>query len=254
LNKKLFLSLIFIFPFAVQAESDGLMSAESLFVAGNSFYEAREFDSAIVYYAEALIRGKESAAIYFNLGNSYFKNGDLGRSILYYKRAQRLEPSDDDIFANLEFAQNFTVVQMEGVQLSPVSDFLERLVGSYHINNLAWLLSLFFVSLFILLSIRFGLGFRTSLLKTGIVTCLSLTIIFSMLTTFKYRNDYLRTRAVLIARECPVRSGPNEQSELELQGGAGLIVDILSESGEYYNVLFENKRRGWLKKELVAVI
>lgn len=236
------------------SQTDSSKSAEELFLRGNAQYEQRQFDSAIVSYATALAGGKESAPLYFNLGNAYFKNGDLGHAILYYLRAKRLEPNDDDIKSNLEFARSFTSVQMAGVPLNPVADFFEKLVGPYHLDLLAWSSSLFFVSFFILLSIRFGMRRRRGLLKTLIVTSLSFAIVLAFLTTVKYRTDFLSTRAVLIAEECPVRSGPNEQSELELQGAPGLVVDVLAESGEYYNVLFENKRRGWIRKDLVAVI
>lgn len=236
------------------SQTDSHNSVEELFLQGNEKYEQRQFDSAIVCYATALVGGEESAPLYFNLGNAYFKSGDLGRAILYYLRAKRLESNDEDIINNLEFAQSFTSVQMAGVPLNPVADFLDKLVGPYHFNELAWLASLFFVSFFVLLSIRFGLERRGSLLKTLTVTSVSIAIVLSFLTTVKYRADFLSTRAVLIAEECPVRSGPNEQSELELQGAPGLVVDVLAESGDYYNVLFENKRRGWVRKDLVAVI
>ena len=49
-------------------------------------------------------------------------------------------------------------------------------------------------------------------------------------------------------------SGSSDLSELEFDATPGLIVEIIGETTDYYNVLFENKRRGWIKKELVAVI
>jgi len=32
------------------------------------------------------------------------------------------------------------------------------------------------------------------------------------------------------------------------------VVEILGESTDYYNVQFENQRRGWVKKDLVAAV
>ena len=81
-----------------------------------------------------------------------------------------------------------------------------------------------------------------------------LLVIISGLTTFKYRNDYLTRRAVIIAEQPTVYTGASEQSDVELEGAPGLIVEILSESSDFYNVLFENKRRGWIKKALIAEI
>jgi len=224
------------------------------FARANEFYEQKEYDSAVYVYTGIIDQGLESAHLYFNLGNTYFKKGDLGHAILYYLRARRLDPSDEDIVSNLEFAKQFSRVQMEGVQLNPIKSFLASLVGPYHINTLAWVSSVCFVLLFLFLIVRFGLGISNAGVRVAIILALALLVVSVSLTTFKYRNDYLTRRGVIVCEEAPVRTGPSEQSDVELQGAPGLIVEILVESGDYYNVLFENKRRGWVKKVLVAEI
>ena len=92
------------------------------------------------------------------------------------------------------------------------------------------------------------------MVAAGIVISLILLVTASFVTTFKYRHDYLTRRAVLLSDESPVRSGPSDEMDVEIEGAPGLVVEILSQSGDYYNVLFENKRRGWIKKDLVAEI
>ena len=143
---------------------------------------------------------------------------------------------------------------MEGVQLNPINSFLTSLVDPYLIDTLAWVSSAFFVLLFLFLIIRFGLGVSNSFTRVGTILTLILLIVSVSLTTFKYRHDFLTRRAVIIAEEAPVQTGPSEQSDIELQGAPGLIVRITAETSNYYNVLFENKRRGWIKKDLVAEI
>lgn len=234
--------------------SISLMAQEAEFQKGNSFYENKDYSSAIRLYQAALSRDLESAPLYFNLGNAYFKNGDLGHAVLNYLRANRLDPSDQDIISNLEFAKRFSRVKMEGVKLNPISTFFEKLVGPIALNQLAWFSSASFILLMLILSARFGIGLTSVLIRRFTTFLVVVTIALGLVTTFKYRVDYLDVRAVIIAEQAPVRSGPSEQSELELEGAPGLVVDILSESTDYYNVLFENKRRGWIKKALVAVI
>ena len=224
------------------------------FEQANTLYQESNYDSAIVVYNRIIDDGVESAPLFFNLGNAYFKNGDLGHSILFYMRALRLEPGDDDIRANLEFARSFTRVQMEGVALNPVNSLMAEIVAPYRLNTLAWVSSAFFIILVLLLALRFGYGYRSSLMRTGIVLSLILLVVCSMITTFKYRHDYLTRRAVLVAEECPVFGGPSEEMDVELQGAPGLTVEILDESGDWYNVLFENSRRGWIRKDLVAEV
>src|SRR5262249_54460599 len=56
-----------------------------------------------------------SVAVYFNLGNAWFKSGQLGRAIAAYRQAERLNPRDPDVRANLQFARN----QAQGPTLVP---------------------------------------------------------------------------------------------------------------------------------------
>ncbi len=224
------------------------------FAAGNKFYEEKDFISAIRVYNSIISQGVESAPLYFNLGNAYFKSGDLGHAVLYYLKAKRLDPGNEDIRHNLEFAKQFSRVQMEGVELNPVKEFFVTIVDPYHLHALAWVSSALFVALMIILILRFGLAIRAVVLRLATVALVVLLLVGAGLTSFKYRIDYLDRRGVIIAEDTPVRTGASDQSDIELQGAPGLIVEIVDESGDYYNVLFENKRRGWVKKDLVADI
>lgn len=232
----------------------GMSFADERFTSGNRHYEQKNYDSAVTAYTELVDQGLESAPLYFNLGNASFRSGDLGHAVLYYLRAQRLDPTDPDIAANLDFARRYTSVQMEGVALNPVSSLFESIVAPYRLTTLAWLSSALFFVLFGFLIARFGYAWRGALVKTGIWLALILLISASLLTTVKYHHDYLVRRAVILAEESVVHTGPSDLSEKELDGSPGLIMEILAESGDFYNVLFENKRRGWIRKDLVAVV
>jgi tetratricopeptide (TPR) repeat protein len=224
------------------------------FTKANQLYKEKDYDKAIALYQGILDQGIESAPIYFNLGNAYFKDGDLGRAILYYMKAKRLDPGNEDITNNLGFAKQFTSIQMEGVQLNPINSFIASIVSPYRLDALAWIATAFFVLFVAFLAVRYGLGIAGPYVKAGIVVTLILLVTVSFVTTFKYRHDYLTRRAVLVTDEAPVRSGPSDEMDVEIQGTPGLVVEILSESGDYYNIQFENNRRGWIKKDQVAEI
>jgi tetratricopeptide (TPR) repeat protein len=224
------------------------------FAMANEFYQKKDYSSAVRLYLSVLNQGVESANLYFNLGNACFKDGDLGHAVFYYLRARRLSPDDQDIVHNLEFVRQFSRVQMEGVELNPIRTFFAGLVESHRLNTLAWLSSTFFVLFILVLCVRYGLGFSNFVVRIGAVVSLVLLLVSSGLTTFKYRNDYLTRRAVIITEDANVHTGPSEQSDVELEGAPGLTVQIISETVDYYDVLFENKRRGWIKKDQVAVL
>jgi len=224
------------------------------FTAANQYYADKDYARAIEAYREVLAQGVESAELYYNLGNASFKHGDLGHAIANYLKARRLAPDNEDIRHNLEFARRFTPVQMQGVRLNPIETFFESIVGPYTLRQLAWLSSMFFVLLVLTLIVRWGLGTGGASVRAVAIALVVLTAATSTLTTFKYRHEYLRQRAVIIAEESPVFTGPSRKSEIELQGAPGLVVEILAEKDGFYNVQFENQRRGWIDKQLVAVV
>ncbi|HWR82542.1 MAG TPA: tetratricopeptide repeat protein [Candidatus Deferrimicrobium sp.] len=232
----------------------GEVDYSETFARANRLYEQKDYTAAIEGYSEIQQAGVESASLYFNLGNAYFKAGDLGRAILYYHKARRLDPSDGDLLTNLEFAGQFSSVQMEGVQLNPIHSFFVSLVDPYRIDVLAWVSSLCFVLFVGLLTVRLGLKITHFGIRFATMLALVMLTVSAGLTTFKYRHEFLTRRGVIIAEEAPVNTGPSEQSGVELQGAPGLVVEILSETSDYYSVLFENKRRGWIKKDLIAEI
>ena len=239
----------------VLAESNSTVFAQSNdFETGNKYYEQGEFASAIAMYKKVEESGLESAALYYNLGNGHFKNGDLGRAILYYHRAKRLNPADPDIQNNLEFAGRFSTMRMEGVELNPINSFLKSITDEYQLKSLGWIASICFIAFIGLLIVKYALQIQFTGLNSAVVFALILVTMTAGLTTFKYRTDFLNKRAVIIAQESSVYSGPSSNSDLEFEGSPGLVVDIVRESGDFYDVLFENKRRGWVKKDLLEVI
>jgi tetratricopeptide (TPR) repeat protein len=229
------------------------LAADEDFAKANQFYSAKAYDSALVLYKSIEGTGVESAELNFNIGNCYFKSGDIGRAVVYYLRAKRLSPGDDDIKANLAFARGFTRIQMEGVQLNPVYSLVEGIVDPVELNLLAWVSSGCFIFFFVLLTLRFGFGW-SGIGRGAIVSVLAILALSAFATTFKYRHDYLVERAVVVSEDCPVLSGPTPQAQTELHGAPGLVVEIVGSSGGYYNVLFENKRRGWIAKDHLELV
>jgi len=254
LSKYAKISVLSVFFILVLVSSISASAQNDEFTMAEKFYEEKDYESAIRMYRSLLNQGVVSANLYFNMGNACFKNGDLGHAVLYYLRAKRLAPDDRDIIDNLEFARKFARVQMEGVELNPIYTFFTSLVDSYRLDTLGWVTSVFFVLFVIVLCFRFGLGFNNFLLRFSMIATLVLFLGMASLSAFKYRITYLVPKAVIIVEQSEVLTGPSEQSDIEFEGAPGLVVEILSESADYYQVLFENKRRGWIKKEMVTVI
>ncbi len=68
-----------------------------------------DYLEAIRLYNAAIKKDGTSAAIYYNLGNAYYRADSLAKAIICYERALRLDPTDKDIRANIDFVNGKTI-------------------------------------------------------------------------------------------------------------------------------------------------
>jgi len=252
LGKRIIISTVLLM--LIFAAGANAADVDSLLSEAGQQFENKDYDSALAIYTGIIDLGYESAALHFNIGNCYFKKGELGYAILYYLRAKRLNPNDDDINANLEFARQFMPTRMEGLEINPVSQFFGMLTSPFTLEKLAWISSILFIILLLLVCgmIYFqinGLG-----AKLIVYMMLALFIVSAGLTTWKYRNEYMTKKGVIVADEARVYSAPSADGDLEFVGGFGVTFEVGRSVNDYYLVIFENKRKGWIKKELVEII
>ena len=222
--------------------------ADSLFNSAGNYYQDQDYDQALTTYLEIEQQNYESAPLYFNIGNCYFKKGKLGYAILYYLRAQKLKPGDPDVETNLEFARMFMPTRMEGIEINPVTTFIDLIVDSYTLTMIAWVASVLFILLMIYFSVIMFMQWRGLVIKVFAYIMLSFVIVSSGLATYKYRTGYMTEKGVIVADETRVLSGPDEDNDVEFVGVFGLTFKIEKETEDYYLVLFENKRKGWVKR------
>lgn len=245
--RKLFLqvcSILLIFG----ASSAFAFDSDSLFNSAGNYYQNQNYDEALNIYLGIEQKNYESASLYFNIGNCFFKKGKIGYAILYYLRAQKLSPGDADIETNLEFARMFMPTRMEGIEINPVTAFFDMIVDSYTLNLIAWVASVLFILLMLYFSIIMFLQWRGLVIKISVYIMLSLVLVSSGLASYKFRTDYLTEKGVIVADETRILSGPGEDNDVEFVGVFGLTFEIEKETDNYYLVLFENKRKGWVKR------
>lgn len=250
MGKALLISLLLM----LTALSARAVDADSLFGEANILYQDKQYDQALEKYAMLERAGYRSAPLYFNIGNCYFKEGKPGYAILYYLKAKRIDPFDEDINTNLTFARQFMPTRLEGVQINPVTTFFDTIVEPFSLNNLAWISSLLFILFMLLWAARIYFDYSTLITKIALFSLLALVIISSGMTTYIYRTDYLTEKGVVVSDEARIFSGPGEDNDVEFVGGFGLEFEVERESGDYYLVLFENKRKGWIHKANIEII
>ena len=107
---------------------------EQSFSQGVQAYQQENYESAVEYWQECAASGGHFAELYYNLGNAFYRQGELGQAIRYYMSARRLNPTDKDMAANLRFAEQSTIDQVEMVgEENPV---LKGIWLAHHLLNL----------------------------------------------------------------------------------------------------------------------
>ena len=145
-------------------------------------------------------------------------------------------------------------VSMEGVEINPVTTFMDGLVLPFTLNQLAWLASILFIIFMLYLCVIIAMRYRGIGIRIiGYVLVIAL-LISSAMTTYKYRTDYGRETGVVVAPEANVYSGPGVGHDLEFVGSYGLTFVVERAEDDYYLVMFENKRKGWIEKHLVELL
>ncbi|MCP4706260.1 MAG: tetratricopeptide repeat protein [candidate division Zixibacteria bacterium] len=243
--RKLIIHALIVLSVFVASSALG-SNADSLFNSAGNYYQNQDYDEALRLYLEIEQKKYESAELYFNIGNCFFKKGKLGYAILYYLRAQRLNPGDVDVETNLEFARMFMPTRMEGIEINPISTFFDIIVNSYTLNLIAWVASALFIILMLYLSAIMFMQWRGLIIRITVYIMIFLVLASSGLASYKYRVNYMTEKGVIVADETRILSGPGEDNDVEFVGVFGLIFEIEKETDNYYLVLFENKRKGWI--------
>lgn len=223
------------------------------FEAGNRHYTDGEYTRAISEYEKVVEAGYQSPELFYNLGNAYFREGQLGQAILNYLRAKKLSPRDEDIQANLEFAERFTIDRIEITEETIFFEYIDRFLDSFSLTFVSWLAAILYFLMVGLIIVRFV--YRWVYLPNLVTVLLVATFLFcSAFAAVKYDRDVLTRRGVILTQQIEIKNGPGTDFNDQFTAHAGLVFMIEREEAGYYLVNFENRLKGWVIKEAVAEI
>jgi tetratricopeptide (TPR) repeat protein len=213
---------------------------------GRAAYDRGDYTAAVTAYQDILTQGRESAALYYNLGNAELKAGHLGRAIAGYRRALRLEPQDEDIRFNLNYARGYVR------QPADRTGFLARAVG----RALAWFpgetLAVAALSLYWILAVLAGAliltrgrhrALRWSAAGAGLLflLCAGWTSAYILVERGQHWG-------VIVAAQAEARNGPSAEYQVGFTVPEGREVRVLGREGDWVAVgLPSEGYKGWVK-------
>jgi len=226
------------------------VSANAPFTKGNQLYEQGKFEEALNEYKTIIKSAYESEFLYFNMGNAYYRVQKYPMAILYYEKAKLMAPSNDDIQANLALAKTKIVDKIEILQdfflLSLVKGFvmLAQYRTWFTLSIITFALSLIFAGFFL-----FGVQMKIRKIS---LTLLVLFFVVSMVSLVSGNSQLKRNTAhdfaIITTPTLSVKSAPDLNGTDLFVIHEGAKVKVISQSGNWREVKFENGNVGWIKE------
>lgn len=225
------------------------------FRQANEAYVKKDYNRAAKLYEELIAGGCSSASLFYNYGNVCYRQNELAQALLWYERALRLDPSDDDIRANIAFVNTQTVDQMEVLPEFFLKRWWTKLGQSLSLT--AWavlsiILAFLMAGLLVWSLLSAGPGRRVRLLFVSIAVFILLII--SVLICFSQRRQLSVTEAIVTDLSVTVKSTPDVSGTDLFTVHEGMKVRQTDRMGDWVEVVFPNGNKGWILKKQMETI
>ncbi len=223
------------------------VAPDSLFNRGCDLYEAGEFAAALNALQAANHAGIENAALYYNLGNVHYRLGSLGRAIANYRRAEMLDPRNEDTRANLEFVRTVVGTRdtLAAVGAASPADLPFKWFSPRELQ-IAFYVSYYLATL-AFLGLLFSRGRLRRFTSNALVVFAVLAVASYALSAHAVSRFRDSSGAVVVNEQVDLRSGPGNAFERIATLRDGVEVKLRSRSAMWVEVELPTGEVGWLR-------
>ncbi len=243
-------TLYFFIGLVLPLLSFGDDDAGALFTKGNAYYARAQYKEAVAAYQEILNNGYQSAAVYFNMGNASFKNGDIASSIWYYEKAHKLSPGDEDINANIRFANLKTTDKIDEVPEFFLARWWKAFMLSFSLNTfsvLSVILILLASGIFVSYLFSNSFAIKKYSFYLSVQFCLmGIMLIFIANRQLSYFSGH--QQAIIFNGAVNVKSGPGDKLGTLFVIHDGTKVNVLDNTNGWLKIRLANGNEGWMKQ------
>ncbi len=229
---------------------------KALFEKANEAYNAGNYPEAVSQYKEVLKNGEESAELYFNLGNAHYKLNHIAESVYNYEKALLLDPADQTIQNNLEFANNMVLDDIKEVPKSGLSNFITNVISVFSFNGWAWI-AILGVAIFSILFLLYYFSIASKWKRVFFTVAITAVVIsfISLIFAFHLKNvNQNKEFAIVFVEEVPVRNEPNLRGNELFLLHEGSKVQILNTFQDWIQLELANGSTGWMDKSSVKFL
>ena len=240
---------LLIYIMAIIGWANAQTQAEDWFKQANEAYNAGKYDTAVVLYEKILATDMESVPVYYNLGNAYYRMKEFPKAIYNYERALKLDPSNEDVRVNLQFANMSIEDKNEPVPESFIVKGWRKLRTMCSGDTWAWwsvvAFALMLASVFLFLRSR-----RVGLRKLGFFAGIAFLVVFAFSVVFAAQlrhSAVTQDQAIIMSPTVNAKSKPDEGGVDLFVLHNGTKVTILESSNGWNKVRIANGDIGWIE-------
>lgn len=242
-------------------------SASDRIAEADSAYNAKDYKGAIALFRAAAEEHGTSASLLYNLGNAYFQDGDYGHAMLCWQRAKRLDPSDKEVNANIDYLRNrvedANKAEQKGKRLKVGSDepsffqSLHSVIAVEHSSDGWAVLAAVMFILFVSACALYVFSRNVIVRKIGFfggICFVSLSSVFLIFSFMGAKEMNAGDKGVILAFKVALLTEPGKEASSEKSSvlTKGTIVQILSEELDaegnvtWYKVRLNSDYIGWV--------
>lgn len=250
--KKIFLFVIlFLNTIALSAAN-----VEELWQNASNKYSAGSYSEALELYQSLEKEAGVSASLYYNIGNCYFKDNQLAKAILYYNKAQKLDPSSEEIRHNLAVANAQTTTKIKTIPTFFLYKWLSSIVNIMSSNSWAQL-SIIMFALLLAMVVTFLLSkrsFRRKLTFAIGTIALVFMLISVIASAYQHGVETSRDNGIIMSNAVAVKSSPDNSGKDIFVLSEGVKVSIKEQLGKWSKVTVASGDTGWVETSNIEII
>lgn len=230
-----------------------MSSAQTAFEKGNQLYQKENYTEAINSYESILASGEHSADLYFNIGNCYYKLHKVAPAVYNYEKALQLNPNDDEIKTNLDFARKMTIDDIKVVPKVGFSKLIEDFTSSYHYDTWAWIAVVFAFLLLVFFAGYYlsGTAFKKRIFFSGMFF-IFLGIVLSVSSGIYEKNRIASEKpAIIFAETASVKGEPKANGPETILLHEGTKVYVLETIANWKKIQLTDESTGWINEDAI---
>ena len=229
--------------------------AATLYNQGNALYAKGDYSGALKSYQYALDQRVADPRLEQNIGSAYLKLGRIGPAIYHFERGLLLDPRNDDLRHNLEYAKALRKDEIPSAGGQFLSDLFGKIVGEFTLGEWIAIFSVFFTFTF-LTALLFLLiqGRARPPLMWILAASVALLFLVTPFTGSRLYRDRMENRAVIVADQVIARTGPGEKLKEAFIVHGGMPCKVVEQRNGWRRVGIATGIIGWVPADAAKII